>query len=101
MWRRKGTLWLLSLLVLVCLLLPGCFTSALWGRDLDDTSLTSEKTYEHKEHVPLWVKVFCTPLALFLDLLTSPIQDCLSDEDDEHDDNHCHHRERRHRNRCR
>jgi hypothetical protein len=95
--RRKPILWLLLPLVFLCLLLPGCFTSALWGKDLDDTSLTSEETYEHEKPVPLWIRIVCTPLAIALDILTAPLQDLVSDEDDDDDD--CNHAPSAHRRR--
>jgi len=83
--RRKTVLWLLLPLVVLALLLPGCFTSALWGTDMDGMSSTSDQDFEHKEHVPLWMKIVFTPFALVLDLLTSPIQDFLDGEDDDED----------------
>lgn len=97
--RRKPILWPLLPLVFVCLLLPGCFTSLLWGKDLDSTSLTSEATYEHKDRddIPLWAKIVFTPLAVALDILTSPLQDLVSDEDDDDDCHYAHHKHHKQR----
>ncbi len=86
--RRKGIIWLLLPVVLLALLLPGCFTSALWGTDLDDTSLTSNSDYEHDEHVPVWAMIVFTPFALVLDCLTWPIQEFFADEKDEEDEDY-------------
>jgi len=78
---------LLLLLVLVgLLLLPACFTSMLWGSDLDDTSLTTDATYSRGDDFPLWAKIIFTPLAVVLDILTSPIQELFADEDEEADE---------------
>ena len=74
--------WLLPL-VLLCLLLPGCFTSMLWGSDLDDTSLTDEATYRRDKEFSVWTRILLTPFAIILDIITAPVQDFFADEDDD------------------
>ena len=81
--RRQRTLVWLIPVVLLALLLPGCFTSALWGTDLDDDSSTTDATYERKEDLSIWTKILLTPFAILLDLLTSPFQETFADDDED------------------
>ncbi len=83
--RRKGIVWLLLPLVLLGLLLPGCFTSTLWATDVDSMSWTTDEDYEQEHHFPIWARILFTPVAIALDILTAPIQDFFSDEDDDDD----------------
>jgi hypothetical protein len=81
--RRQRTLVWLIPVVLLALLLPGCFTSALWGTDLDGDSSTTDATYERKQDLSIWTKILLTPFAILLDALTSPVQEFLGDDDEE------------------
>ncbi|MEE9126872.1 MAG: hypothetical protein V3U11_07000 [Planctomycetota bacterium] len=81
---HRRLVWLLPL-VLLGLLLPSCFTSMLWGTDLDDTSLTDDAFYSKHDDNPLWAKIIFTPFAIILDAITWPVQEFFSDEDDDCD----------------
>ncbi len=77
--RRPRSVLCLALLCTALLLLPGCTTQMLWGKDpwCDDDAPYG--------HAPMWQRLLLTPFAVAWDCVTLPAQlvfRSLTDDDD-------------------
>jgi len=92
----RRPLRIVSLLLLLLLSLPSCFTAALWGFDTDSEENVrtgrSEMVHSYDDDTEwswqlLGVRLLGTPFALALDCLTAPVQVFLwGEQDDDLDD---------------
>lgn len=76
------------LLVALLLVLPSCFTMAVWGVDVNRSHDNETEQYEPEAEWS-WgrfgMRVLLTPIALCLDCLTAPLQVALLKGDDDDD----------------
>ena len=64
------------------MVLSGCFTMALWAvDDCETASAYGVDEHEDWDWKDIGGRLFLTPLALLLDLVTSPYQCCCDDDE--------------------